>query len=242
MAANKEIKNSYLSIRKLIGSLGFLLPFILVFLEKDFLASISHYYYTPSAVVFIAILFAFGILLISYKGYEFDPKTEKVSDNFITHVGGFAILLVVFIPTKCLDSNSLEISKMCESGVFPLYGHSGEAKWKSIVHLVSAGIFLFSMGWMSLFKFTKGPKTKERIKTNRIYKICGIVIWASIGILALEFLIQAFYPNFYATKIDVFILETVAVIAFGSSWLIKGDAMEDIEELGQKVLEITHIK
>jgi len=41
---------------------------------------------------------------------------------------------------------------------------------------------------------------------------------------------------------DVFILETVAVIAFGTSWLIKGKAMEDIEELGQKVLEITLIK
>jgi hypothetical protein len=110
MAANKEIKNSYLSIRKLIGTLGFLLPFILVAFENDFLASISHYYYTKSVVFFIAILFAFGILLISYKGYDFDPGTEKISDNFITHIGGFAILLVVLIPTNCGGSNSSLIS------------------------------------------------------------------------------------------------------------------------------------
>ncbi|MFT7434641.1 MAG: hypothetical protein ACI8UX_000432 [Psychromonas sp.] len=174
MIYHKEIKNSYLIERKLIGSLGLLLPFILVILENDFLSSISHYYYTKSAVFFIAILFAFGILMISYKGYEFDPETEKVSDNFITHIAGIAILTVVFIPTNCEGSNSLDICKSCDLGQFPLYGHMD--KWKSILHLVSAGIFLFAMGWMSLFRFTKGPITEKRVKNNLVYKTCGIVV------------------------------------------------------------------
>ncbi|MFT5884240.1 MAG: multisubunit Na+/H+ antiporter MnhF subunit [Arcticibacterium sp.] len=238
MAANKEILNSYLSIRKLIGTLGLMLPIILIALEKEYLSSISHYYYTKTSVFFIAILFSFGILLISYRGYEKDEKTEYFSDNFITKVGGFAILLVVFFPTKCIGSNSPEIAAMCDTGIYPLYGHMD--KWKSIIHFASAGIFLFTMGWMSIFRFTKGPKTPDKIIQHRIYKICGYIIWACIAVLGVEFLIQLFNEGFQITKIDVFIMETVAIFAFGISWLVKGEAMKDIEEIGTKIKEMTN--
>ncbi|MFT4733522.1 MAG: hypothetical protein ACI9DJ_000053 [Algoriphagus sp.] len=113
-------------------------------------------------------------------------------------------------------------------------------KWKSILHLVSAGIFLFAMGWMSLFRFTKGPITEKRVKNNLVYKTCGIVVWGCVGILAIQFGIQEINSNFYVTKIDVFLLEKVAVIAFGTSWLIKGEAMTDLSEFGNKVLEMAN--
>lgn len=114
MDIKKDMLYSYYRIRKIIGILGILLPILIFAFYGELLSSISHYYYTKSTVFFIAILFAFGLLLISYKGYEKDKDTEKLSDNLITHIGGVAALLVVLLPTACIGSNSAEITNMCQ--------------------------------------------------------------------------------------------------------------------------------
>jgi hypothetical protein len=84
MDIKKDMLYSYYRIRKIIGILGIALPILIFTFHGELLSSISHYYYPKSAVFFIAILFAFGLLLISYKGYEKDKDTEKLSDNLIT--------------------------------------------------------------------------------------------------------------------------------------------------------------
>ena len=224
METKKDFLYSYYRIRKTIGLLGVLLPIMVVAFYGELIASISHYYYTKSSVFFIAILTSFGLFLISYRGYERDKKKELLSDNVITHVGGIAAILVVLFPTSCLESGSEQLDLMCKAGVFPLFGHVD--KLYSTIHLLSAGIFLFAMGWMAIFRFTKGKPTPENKRKNRFYRISGYIMWASIGILLLEF---AF--NFHFTTYDVFILETISVFAFGISWLIKGKALKDIMDL-----------
>jgi len=233
MENKKDILNSYYRIRKLIGLLGLMLPVLVVLTYGKFLPSISHYYYTRSAVFFIAILSAFGLLLISYKGYERDKANERLSDNVITHIAGIAALLVVLFPTSCTGSNNEAISAMCLSKVYPLFGHRKATI--NFVHLTSAGIFLFTMGWMSIFRFTKGELTKEKKRKNKLYRITGYIVWSSIGILLVEFLLNGIRVNFRATNYDVYILETVAVFAFGLSWLVKGEAIRDIIGLKKKV-------
>ncbi len=229
MKSNKHLLNSYYRIRKAIGILGIALPVLIVIFYGDFLSSISHYYYTRSAVFFTSILFAWGLFLISYKGYEIDKDTEKISDNAITHIGGIAVLLVIFFPTSCIHSNNEEISAMCFTGVYPLFGHCD--KIIGIIHFISAGVFLAAMGYMSIFRFSKGEKTRN----NNVYIFCGYTIWVSIGIIFIESIVQYFYPNFYLTNIDVYILETISVFAFGISWLVKGEAIEDIIDLKNKI-------
>ena len=229
MENKMDLLYSYYRIRKIIGILGLLLPVLIVVFYGDFLSSISHYYYTKSAVFFISILSAFGLFLISYKGYKRDKNTEKLSDNIITHIGGIAALLVVIFPASCLGSNSYELSNICLSEDYPLFGHSNMII--STIHLIGAGTFFFTMGWMSVFRFTKGELTKEKQKKNKIYRFSGYIIWISIGILLIEFSIKKFYPDFKITDYDVFILETISVFAFGISWLIKGEAIKDIIDL-----------
>lgn len=228
MIIKKEIQYSYYRIRKFIGLLGILLPVLVVAFHGDFLSSISHYYYTKSAVFFISILFAFGILLISYKGYEIE-KGDKLSDNIITHIAGLAVLLVVFFPTSCLNSNSLVINYMCLSNEYPLFGHGNSVI--NTIHLISAGIFLFTMGWMSIFRFTRTSKEENRW----VYRICGYTIWISLSILIIEFIIKLFYSDFNITSYDVYILETISIFSFGISWLIKGEAIKDIIDLKSKI-------
>src|SRR4026208_1416904 len=66
---------SYLTLRKAIGILGFLWPFVLalgaMFLFHTGLQrSISAYYHTSMAGVFVGTLWAIGFFLSSYNGYD----------------------------------------------------------------------------------------------------------------------------------------------------------------------------
>lgn len=221
MDNKKEILHSYYTIRKIIGLLGMLLPFIVVITHGGLLSSISHYYYSKSAVFFTSIIFAFGILLISYKGYEKDKLSEKLSDNQITHIGGIAAILLILFPTACLESNSIEISNLCALKDYPLYGHDN--KIISFIHFLSAGIFLFVMGWMSVKRFTKGEQTPKKILRNKFYKVSGYIIWFSIFFLMIEFIV-----GFHITDYDVIFLESISIFFFGTSWFIKGKAIRDM--------------
>jgi hypothetical protein len=228
----KSILNSYLRIRKLIGTLGIVLPILVCISHKDLLASISHYYYTESAVFFIAILSAFGFFLISYRGYDKDPSRETLSDNIITNISGFAVLIVVLVPTACSESASEFITNtICDTKNYPLFGHDNSIL--NVIHLVSAAIFLFTMGWMSVFRFTRTSDKEKNKLENAIYKCCGYTVWACIGILAIQFIGEMIDVRLFVSKYDVFIIETISVAAFGISWLVKGKALKDIVEFNK---------
>ena len=66
---------SYLTLRKAIGVLGISFPVILalgacIFAGFDIQRSVSSYYHTNMQDVFAGILFAIGLFLFSYRGYE----------------------------------------------------------------------------------------------------------------------------------------------------------------------------
>ncbi|WP_075343812.1 hypothetical protein [Tenacibaculum agarivorans] len=223
----QELQHSDYRIRKLIGILGLLLPILLPLTGKELLSSISHYYYKPlPSIVFIIILSCFALFLISYKGYKIDKATEKLSDDLITNIGGLAALLVVFIPTRCAGSESDFIDSLCGIDNFPLLGHDDPTS--NTIHLVSAGIFIVSMGWMSRYKFTRGSDTSY----HKLYRTSGLITFIAAGILLLFFSIEfIFNTTFSLTKYDVFIFETIAIIPFAVSWLVKGQTISYLKKL-----------
>ena len=78
---------------------------------------------------------------------------------------------------------------------------------------------------MSLFLFTKskGPVTTKKKQRNRVYRVCGIVILIAIaGIPILG--IDSIWEQIKFLK-PTFVLETIALVAFGISWLTKGEAI-----------------
>lgn len=193
---------SYLALRKLIGTTGAFLPFILplaclIFGESLAIQdSISDYYYTEGRNFLVGILFVLGFFLLSYRGYE--PIDNRFA-NF-----GFAFALgVALFP--------------CQSDMLVI----------RVVHFASA-LLLFSVFiWFSLKLFTKTVKestpTKEDKQRNKRYVLCG---WTMIGCLAcigLSFLILTEEQrNDYNTT---FWFESFALWAFGYSWLTKGKFM-----------------
>lgn len=66
---------SYLTLRKFIGFLGMGLPFILLIggwwdFGEGIQSSVSAYYHTGMRNAFVGILFALGVFLMTYKGYD----------------------------------------------------------------------------------------------------------------------------------------------------------------------------
>ncbi len=213
-----KVKNSkvklnidYLTLRKYLGILGIALPLVLI-IGNGFKVenSISHYYYTSMSVVFTGTLIVFGFFLISYNGYH-KGEGELFSDNFITNAAGLLAFVVALIPTACAA---------CEDGV--PNGHNDTVK--SIIHLVSAGLFIIAMGYMSFNQFVKSDNNdKIAIRRKRLFRICGIVIWAIVLFLILEYVFK-----FRILECDTFIGETIALIAFGIAWLVKSKSLEKI--------------
>jgi len=226
----RSLAMSYLGLRRGIGVIGLLLPFALplgkiAFESPGLEGSMSAYFYTVTGRVFVGSLCAIGVFLISYRYKKWDIIASVLA-------GIFAIMVALF-PTVPNVADPTAAQKAI-----------------GIVHGVSAGLFFATLACMSIFLFTKtnpyqalkprnlgdslsmfvvtrtrpglplNPRKKER---NITYRVCGWVILACIigmVIVAIPYIkdhIQQYSPIFW--------LESIAVFAFGASWLIKGETI-----------------
>ena len=210
---NRSIIISYLSLRRLIGILGMLLPFIcvfggLLFSDTPILSSISAYYHTNMRDFFVGLLVGVSLFLMTYKGYE------RI-DNIVTGIIGFTGLGVAIFP--CLKS----ITSTETVGIFQI-----NPVISNKIHLICAFTFFFLLAINSMFLFTLTksndiPKTKDKKIRNCIYISCGIIILLSLVILLIRSLVGAEVEN----DKTLLIFETVMLLAFGISWLVKGKTL-----------------
>ena len=201
---------SYMTVRRSIGILGITLPAVLLLgniLLSDcnmLEASISDYYYTIMGNVFVGFLTAVAVSLILYKGYD--------NDHLFTNLAGVFALGVAFFPTgaSANDPCSIFIYNKFEA--------------PSTVHYISAALFFITLAYISFFRFTKskGHKTNMKKTRNSVYRVCGIVIMLGIVLIFLCHKWEAFANLFYGYQ-PVFWFEWMALIAFGTSWLVKGE-------------------
>jgi hypothetical protein len=110
------------------------------------------------------------------------------------------------------------------------------------VHLAAAALLFLILGYVSFALFTRtdpsGAKaaTKEKLRRNRIYRVCGIVIWLSLaayGIYALAAWISPAAAG--VVWLDhwrwfLFAVEATCLVAFGFSWLLKGDGVPGLAD------------
>ncbi len=202
---------SFLTLRKTIGVLGIAMPFILCIGTllighcHQIQNSISHYYYTNTGDVFVGILCAYSLFLIAYKGYD-------LQDNIVTSIAGVFALGVAFFPT----TQNID----CDCSVLQL----APIPRRISVHYISAALFFLSLAYISFFLFTKGdnnPSPQKRIR-NRIYKICAISMLLCLILIAIIQNVDSL-SNLVTEYKLVFFLESIALFAFGISWLIKGE-------------------
>jgi len=171
--------------------------------------SVSLYYNTIMRNVFIAVLVSNALFLFFYRGYN-------SHDRIVSAVAGIFVLGIAFFPpTK-------EVVINCN---YKILGYE-RPDWVRPAHLVSAGLYFLTLAYVSFFLFTKTDNnlvfTREKQKRNIIYRISGIVILISL-LLIIAYMLKPDYILKKAEKYHpVFWLESIALWAFGTSWLIKG--------------------
>ena len=212
---NDSLIISYLTLRKAVGILGMILPFILlagyILFEKDcvFPPSISHFYYTGLGNYFVGTLCAVSLFLFSYNGYN-------DGDKWVAKLAGLFAILVALFPTNFNGYGPELCSRIAAS----------ENDFSNIVHYTAATLLFSAFAWFSLVLFTKTKKdatiTPQKIIRNGIYRTCGWVIIVCIIGIALFSFIPSLYNRFKLYK-PTYVLETFALLAFGFSWLIKGE-------------------
>lgn len=212
---NDKYVISFLTLRKAVGILGMVLPFVLLIgyflFEKGcrFPPSISHFYYTDMGNLFVGILCAVALFLFTYNGYD---KRDMIAAK----LGGTFALIVAMFPTNFGKYTLDECSRITQqSNTFSNAMHYGGA------------VLLFStFAYFSLVLFVKSSQEGEihgqKLIRNYIYKTCGWTIVVCIVAIALIGVIDSWYQALKHLK-PTYVLETIALLAFGYSWLIKGE-------------------
>jgi hypothetical protein len=197
---------SYYKLRQAIGWMALIFPFAIILgswtggiIPMGY--SISSYYWATSHVLFVGMLSISGSFLVFYYGYD-------KWDNIITNAAGIGLLLVVSFP--CTGGDSY---------LFLFFS----ASVTNTIHSLSAAITFCLLGYMSYFQFTKTDKerSEEKIKRDRVYKICGIIIFITLGLIVLNAIIPGLQDFTNGFRL-FFWFESLVLWSFGFSWLVKG--------------------
>lgn len=197
--------------------------------------SLSHYYYAPLVGnLFVGVLFIIGALLIGYGG-------ENWVESFTAKLGGVFALGVAALPTKdsgCVEKNFAargytEFSTTGPGAADPIGALDGGGYFQlyegvAIHHYASAAGLFVVMAFYTLFIFTRPtpgpdgrplPATTNKMIRNVIYILCGLVILVCMGAL-LAYWRSDGWPEWNEGG-WTFKFEAVALMAFGSAWLVK---------------------
>ena len=140
-----------------------------------------------------------GVFLITYQG-------KGQLDAWLSTLAGFAALGIAFFPTADVNSNSV-------------------SHLNAQLHFVSAGVFFSLLAIFCLFLFPNAPRfmtfdqrDQYACRRDRVYRGCGYTIVVCLLLIGLVRLM----PHWFASFKPVFILEWLALAAFGVSWIVAG--------------------
>jgi hypothetical protein len=223
----------FLTLRRAVGWIGIALPWVLVLGEnlRDVLAptsqagrqlieiSMSAYFHTGMRDVFVGSLCAVGVFLLCYKGYD------RVDDTLANLAGVSAIVIALF-PTFETSREATDTGTPApDSATFFSGPNAPDPVVVGYIHFAAAAVFFLILAYLSYFRFTRtepgATPTPRKIQRNRIYRACGVVIALCIAGLALGKLLLG--ADVERSSSFVFWFEAIAVVAFGVSWLTKGE-------------------
>lgn len=200
----RDIRASYLYLRRGIGVIGLALPFVLVF-GHDLTAgrlvwreSMSSYYYTDMRNILVGAVCAIGVVLFCYR-YDW-------LDNVLSNLAGCAAVAVALLPTAPEHPSTT-------------------GRVVGVLHAIAAASLLLIFAWFCFGLFTRSDpvagETARKPMRNRIYRTCGTVILIAVA-LGLVTETPLVSDGFRDAVHPLLWCEWAAVAAFGTAWLIKG--------------------
>jgi hypothetical protein len=202
---------SYVFTRFAIGSLGILLPPLLVLLEPALFeglpaprGSLSAYYYSGVRELFVGGLWAIGVFLVVYKFLDFSWE------SLLSSLAGAAAVLVAVFPTE-RPGDGVTLT--------PFQVKLGEGLVTAI-HYGAAVAFIALLVPIVLF-FARDEGRRGHRNWRGFHTIAAVLI---LGGAALA----GFAGITGGPDKGVLLGEWIAIWAFGASWLAKGAEWETL--------------
>jgi hypothetical protein len=188
---------SYLTLRTLIGAAGIALPLLCPLV--NYILSGSVFAPSISDYYYTPARNLFEGILFVLGFFLLAYKGYDARDSIIANFGFAFALGVALIP--------------CQSSYFA-------------IHFLSAALLFGVFIWFSLAQFTKdkdGVRSSRKKIRNRVYVICGWIMVACVVVIGLShaFMEETLRDNYHI----VFWFESIALLAFGFSWLVKGELL-----------------
>jgi hypothetical protein len=219
---------SYRALQQFLGYLGLSLPLMLLGYAGlsgfGLEPSISDFYYTPMSDILVGTLCAIGVFLLFYRGYDPLPR-ERISDRQVSFIAGLAAIGVAIFPVHREHYIPCNLAK-------PDCISSGLTIHPDWFHYGSAAILFLCLSLFCIVLFTRGDRAPDgRIlwtPRNRFYAGCGTVILLSMVAMAPVALVGPALHTRLTEAHYLFWWESLAIAAFGLSWLRKGHAHESL--------------
>lgn len=220
-SSHQQLGRTFITQQRVIAVLSFFLPAFLIgwslISGEPVRGSISEYYYTPVRDVFVGTLCALALFLWSYRGYH-PTKPELRSDRVLAKIASVAAALTALAPLKPREAEWECTLLQCVMGVEATY-------W---VHNVAAAVFLLALAVFCLILFPLSAIPGRDMGRNLvIYGVSGATMIIAVLLMVLwTFLPVEIYFMLGSYK-PILVLETVALFAFATSWLLRSRAVED---------------
>ncbi|SPH23863.1 hypothetical protein DEA8626_02934 [Defluviimonas aquaemixtae] len=226
---------SFQAVRQALGYLGWFLPLSLLAFAwiggYSLEGSISDFYYTSMGGILTGTLSAIGIFLVAYRGYDPAPG-EFLSDRWLSAIAGIAALGIALLPVHrhgypvCVDAPQL-----CWR--FGITSHP------ELLHYGAAIIFFSCLALFSVLQFPQGERDADGrlLWTVRsfIFLGCGTVIVAMMVAILPYFLTDPETRARLSERNYLFWTESLATVAFATSWLTKGRALTSLTNTMQRL-------
>jgi len=216
---------SFLQVRRAVGVVGIVLPFVFIIGEWFFLSgsvhvrgSLSAYYHTSMRDEFVAGLSVTGFLLATF-------MARKLSSwgFWLSLVAGLTLLGVAFVPTERLGLSagaprcgSVPTPEGC-SAVQQLLGEKAAAG----IHFSFAATFILCLAAIA-FMFAREEFDRSRQGMKWFQRGCGIAIVVLVVLAAVGEAAGARLWEFT----PLYLAEVGSVWVFGASWFLEGLRMK----------------
>ncbi len=191
----------YRTLRLMIGIFAFSLPFVVWWVAREPLPSVSASYHTSARDLFVGIIFVVAAFLAAY-------NRHTKGQFWASKVAALAAAGVALFPTASDCKGTSE----------------------STIHFIAAALLFGILAYFCLVPFyrkTRRGSTKQRRRAF-IYLLCGgAIILAMLSVLIANLALTC--EAVHARRI-IFWAEAAALWSFGIAWLVAGKAFRVIAE------------
>jgi hypothetical protein len=202
---------AWLLLRAVVGVVGLLLPLATVLVDRmlggdRLLGSLSAYYYAGSRDLFVGLLYSIGIFLLLYK------ISEVNLDNTLSALAGLAALGVASCPTGRSGGVTIPLTRLQQT-----FGEAVVGR----VHYGSACLLMLCLAGLSIcFGRRERTRAAHGARLSRGFWAGYHWFFSGLILVAIAFMCVGALSHWGGSWL--FWGETVCVMAFAASWLMKG--------------------